>query len=840
MLPDIKLVSLASFPAKEGTGFHTILAYDFQEKDKEKWTKYWNSMGGTFSKVVEKLKKSKKDPISNPEAYAAALEKFVTGKRPREDGKKDKKKKKGALFMLHTAEKLTDVLEQALNHEMEDAKRYMDLSFSQEVEPTVQEDLKDASDLQSDTVKILDDLLEELRVEPVAASVKTLAELSVSENQASRKTMASLMKYHPKVGDVVLSNSFGIVVGRKGFFNKKAEVLYPDSTVQEHEDHELNIICSFKQFPSIYGYSGVHHTVGNLAKAFADSLRFVLVEGKTWEEVRPVVSSFYKLGNSVDLVGELLASEIEKVATTASFEVTSKIVKVKDKWQVQSEKGKNLGTYDTKEEAEKRLKEVEMFKHVKKKGSSSEEIKTYFYRELAASMERKSMDTSKIGSGELPNKYYVTAMPNFYVSPEGKSSYGYASEIPEFKEFVNGKEEEFGPFDTFPEAFGRFTALFEEIPEEPTMGACHSVMIEDHVSGEIYSGSLYAAKHKWGWKFGTNQNDDTKFTSDTLGYDIKGGPKVEEAAIKEEKQAAAEREEKDLKVGVDVALDELKGDVDQMISSSGRIDSGPFIDGVTQAVLDANNLKKALNRYLSSIGETRRAADKRLARNFDGTGPEGKGPGTGRGMGPCLKNPRQAFYLTETNEIVIIKENEPGYFLTDGSYEKGISDDRSKLEAKVKELNSAQGLSDEEVNDIILSSMKAQHKQPKKAGISNTGLSAEELQKVLNLTPADMDLGTRPGIGASEEEGEAWYEKKRKIGALASGAIVVMNYYDRYWMIGSNIDKYTKFIFGLSTDQKMELLNLVQDFMNKAVDIEEQEKATLYPIVNKVKSIMGK
>lgn len=41
-----------------------------------------------------------------------------------------------------------------------------------------------------------------------------------------------------------------------------------------------------------------------------------------------------------------------------------KIVKKGSKWQVQSEKGKNLGTYDTKKEAEDRLKQVHYFKHM--------------------------------------------------------------------------------------------------------------------------------------------------------------------------------------------------------------------------------------------------------------------------------------------------------------------------------------------------------------------------------------------------------------------------------------------------------------------------------------------
>lgn len=44
--------------------------------------------------------------------------------------------------------------------------------------------------------------------------------------------------------------------------------------------------------------------------------------------------------------------------------LSEKIVKIGNKYQVQSRKGKNMGTYDTKKEAEKRLKDVEMFKHM--------------------------------------------------------------------------------------------------------------------------------------------------------------------------------------------------------------------------------------------------------------------------------------------------------------------------------------------------------------------------------------------------------------------------------------------------------------------------------------------
>ena len=44
------------------------------------------------------------------------------------------------------------------------------------------------------------------------------------------------------------------------------------------------------------------------------------------------------------------------------------IVKEGSKYIVKSEEGKNLGTYTTKEEAAKRLRQIEMFKHLKNKG----------------------------------------------------------------------------------------------------------------------------------------------------------------------------------------------------------------------------------------------------------------------------------------------------------------------------------------------------------------------------------------------------------------------------------------------------------------------------------------
>lgn len=58
------------------------------------------------------------------------------------------------------------------------------------------------------------------------------------------------------------------------------------------------------------------------------------------------------------------------------FHLNEKIVKKGSKWQVQSEKVKNLGIYDTKAEAEKRLKQVHYFKHVNEDNS----LENKFYR----------------------------------------------------------------------------------------------------------------------------------------------------------------------------------------------------------------------------------------------------------------------------------------------------------------------------------------------------------------------------------------------------------------------------------------------------------------------------
>jgi len=68
---------------------------------------------------------------------------------------------------------------------------------------------------------------------------------------------------------------------------------------------------------------------------------------------------------------ESIADDLTSLITTISkFAVVKKIKEnSKTKYEVKSEKNPNWsgGTYNSKEKAKKRLKEIEMFKHMKKK-----------------------------------------------------------------------------------------------------------------------------------------------------------------------------------------------------------------------------------------------------------------------------------------------------------------------------------------------------------------------------------------------------------------------------------------------------------------------------------------
>lgn len=78
-----------------------------------------------------------------------------------------------------------------------------------------------------------------------------------------------------------------------------------------------------------------------------------------------------------------------------------KIVKLGNKWQVQSKKGRNLGTYDTKKEAEKRLRQVHYFEYGKKLTEAN-----ISYGEKVARI--NFWDSLKQDQIMIPNDYFKT------------------------------------------------------------------------------------------------------------------------------------------------------------------------------------------------------------------------------------------------------------------------------------------------------------------------------------------------------------------------------------------------------------------------------------------------
>jgi hypothetical protein len=96
--------------------------------------------------------------------------------------------------------------------------------------------------------------------------------------------------------------------------------------------------------------------------------------------------------------GSPLVSSFAKTAANASFEKFAFVRKLPNgKWRVESKKGKNLGTFDTKEEADKHLGQVEFFKHQGK--AASNKILNFFYK--GQPITRVSADTIGIPESEL-------------------------------------------------------------------------------------------------------------------------------------------------------------------------------------------------------------------------------------------------------------------------------------------------------------------------------------------------------------------------------------------------------------------------------------------------------
>jgi len=126
----------------------------------------------------------------------------------------------------------------------------------------------------------------------------------------------------------------------------------------------------------------------------------------------------------------------------------------------------------------------------------------------------EDIDTTKIGSGELPNKYYVTVSSDYMVETE-PATYNWASDQGLIK--AQGFPSVEKVFDTYKEARAYAEELMDELsPEEPHEDGFNSIAIEDHLSGEVFSAGLYAKKVTNPYKYYIDYHEDVGFTKNEM------------------------------------------------------------------------------------------------------------------------------------------------------------------------------------------------------------------------------------------------------------------------------------------------------------------------------------
>lgn len=164
--------------------------------------------------------------------------------------------------------------------------------------------------------------------------------------------------------------------------NKYGEVVYSDDdgyyiTIHTEDDSDSGIVVFmcwlFKKsekypmedivtFESVSDSNFKNNKINFANKLSADDLSNFGLTNEKLSQLSDVANEYIsnKIDGNSSKNSEKFVNDIDK---------ESKVVKKDDKYQAQSEKGKNFGTYDTKEEAENRVKQMEMFKHMDKDAS---------------------------------------------------------------------------------------------------------------------------------------------------------------------------------------------------------------------------------------------------------------------------------------------------------------------------------------------------------------------------------------------------------------------------------------------------------------------------------------
>ena len=185
----------------------------------------------------------------------------------------------------------------------------------------------------------------------------------------------SINKYYR----IEIQDAFG---DREGLFTGYFNLIPTKNTIEEYPEDFVDLTKEERD-----RYYRIDEIINELSKikspgvditfnGFKDGDIFAFTPSK-YQEFKELIKELRALVRQLDM--DIIIKEIDVDDTNISYkdndqiafhksevekELEEKIVKIRAKWQVQSKKGKNLGTYDTKKEAEKRLKDVEMFKHM--------------------------------------------------------------------------------------------------------------------------------------------------------------------------------------------------------------------------------------------------------------------------------------------------------------------------------------------------------------------------------------------------------------------------------------------------------------------------------------------
>lgn len=139
---------------------------------------------------------------------------------------------------------------------------------------------------------------------------------------------------------------------------------------------------------------------------------------------------------------------------------------------------------------------------------------------LSEQGEEETAAREGIGSGKLPNKYYVSGASDFYAMEE-RGHYNWASDNHD----VGNEYKTYGVFDTYAEALAKAREVADqEFGNEPVKDGINTIAIDDHLSGQIYTIGWYAHKNKSEsilgsgeiWTYEIEEYEDTKFTEDEM------------------------------------------------------------------------------------------------------------------------------------------------------------------------------------------------------------------------------------------------------------------------------------------------------------------------------------